>query len=179
MSEVFKGKYIEAHCDSGYEFVRRSKGNGVVEIVAVIEEDGIEKILLTEQYRPPVGANVIENAAGLSGDKDGDEDLMQAAARECEEELGYRPGSMHFLTEGPTSAGLSDEMITMFLATDLEKVSEGGGAMDENENIKVIKIPLNNVHSFLMDSGCVVSPRIWAGLNLREEFLRRNKTNAS
>ena len=176
MEVLIRGEYLNYCKDDGYEFVCQAKGNGVVEIVAVIEEKGIEHVLLTRQYRPPIGDFVIENAAGLSGDK-GDEDLIQAAARECEEELGYRPGGMHLLTRGPSSAGQSNEIVTIFLATNLEKVSQGGGALDENENITVIKVPLHKVHDIFMNSDHAVSPRVWAGLSLREAFLRDNKKN--
>jgi ADP-ribose pyrophosphatase len=107
--------------------------------------------VLVEQFRPPVNKNVIEIPAGLSGDTPSfkNEDLKLAAARELEEETGYRAGRMTLVASGTASAGLCDEIITLFRATELEKVSDGGG--DETESITVHEIPLDEVVQWLED----------------------------
>ncbi len=109
----------------GWEFTERVGVTGVG-IVAVTEG---RKLLLVEQFRPPVERRVIELPAGLAGDlaDAADEPLENAVQRELEEETGYRAGHVRFLGESPTSAGLTSETICMFEATGLERVSDGGG----------------------------------------------------
>src|SRR5205807_4359276 len=122
--------------------------SGIVGIVAVTND---RKLILVEQFRPPVGKNVIEIPAGLAGDRPSskNEDLAIAAARELEEETGYRASRMIELGAGTASAGLCDEIITLFRAEELEKVHGGGG--DESENIIVHEIPLDQVESWLRE----------------------------
>jgi ADP-ribose pyrophosphatase len=135
-----------------------------VVIIALTPDDSV---LLVEQYRPPVSASVLEFPAGLAGDIPGreDEDLAVAALRELEEETGYRAARLKRITSGPISAGLSDEIITLFLAEDLERVSAGGG--DESEAITIHEVPLLEVDGWLEDqrrAGVLVDPKVYAGL---------------
>jgi ADP-ribose pyrophosphatase len=83
--------------------------------VAIAEE---AQIVLAEQYRPPVDARALDLPMGLSGDLDGakGEDLQEAARRELLEETGYEAARLELLGEGPTSAGLTNEVLTFFRA---------------------------------------------------------------
>ena len=74
---------------------------------------------------------------------------------------------MEYLTEGPTSAGLSNEVITLFRAHDLKKVSKGGG--DESENIQIHVVPLAELKSWIetkRQEGCLVDYKVFAALYL-------------
>lgn len=162
--EVFSGKYLRMKSENGWEYVERSNCSGIVVIVPVTDAG---EVLFVEQYRIPVGTSVIEFPAGLVGDlhDDPDELLETAAERELLEETGYKAGTMEYLTEGPPSAGLSSEILTFFLAKNLQKVSEGGG--DHTESIKVYKIPVSDVETFLekkMKQGILIDPKVYAGL---------------
>ena len=124
-------------------------------------------LLLVEQERIPVGAPVLELPAGLVGDLPGEEGepLERAAARELEEETGYRPTHVRQCARGPVSAGLTSEIVTFFVASGLVRVSAGGG--DATENITVHAIPLPEVPAFLeayAAAGGLVDPKIYAGL---------------
>ena len=110
---------------------------------------------------------VIELPAGLAGDVVGEEaeSLATAAARELVEETGYEAREIRLLTEGPSSAGLTDEMITFFLMTGLTKVSDGGG--DASENILVHSVPLTDLPDWLEErrrAGWALDPKIYVGL---------------
>jgi len=141
-----EAKYLRLIRADGWEFVQRKNVSGIVGIIAVTNEG---KLLLVEQYRPPVGKNVIEIPAGLAGDTPAsrDEGLARAAARELEEETGYRAARMIELATGTASAGLCDEVITLFRAEALQKISAGGG--DDSEDITVHEIPLDQVERWL------------------------------
>ena len=110
-------KYIQLVKKGKWEYVRRKGISGIVAIVAVTDD---ARLLLVEQYRPPVGGRVVELPAGLAGDVAGSESepLSAAAARELLEETGYEAKEMTFLCAGVPSAGLSDEMITLFQLPD-------------------------------------------------------------
>ena len=110
---------------------------------------------------------VIELPAGLAGDAPGQagEDLAQAARRELYEECGYEAGQLELLTEGPPSAGLSSEYISLFKATGLRQTGPGGG--DASEAITVHKVPLAEVHAWLearRGEGLMIDPKVYAGL---------------
>ena len=101
-------------------------------ILAVTPQDSI---LFVEQYRVPILQRTIEMPAGLVGDlaDQADESALLAARRELEEETGYRCGRIEFIHEGPSSSGMSTEMIAFVRAYDLVRVGAGGG--DESEDI--------------------------------------------
>ncbi len=142
------GKYLRLIRKDGWEFVQRKNLSGIVGIIAVTNE---RKLILVEQYRPPVGKNVIEIPAGLAGDSPAsrNEDLALAASRELEEETGYRAARMIELATGTASAGLCDEVITLFRAEGLQKIHDGGG--DASESIQVHEIPLDQVENWLRE----------------------------
>src|SRR5690606_7491865 len=140
-----EGRFIRLVVADGWEYAERRNVGGIVTIIA--ETNG--HILLVEQYRPPLRTNVIELPAGLAGDTPdtSGEDLEQAARRELEEETGYRAASWKRLFAGPLSAGMTSEVVTFFLATDLERVGEGGG--EDSENITVHEIPFDEAPHWL------------------------------
>ena len=124
-------------------------------------------LLLVEQFRRPLERRVIELPAGLAGDIAGSETelLAVAAQRELLEETGYEAAEMQYLTAGPTSAGLTDEVVTFFLATGLNKTGRGGG--DDSEAIDVHEIPLASIRTWLDDranEGLSIDPKVYAGL---------------
>ena len=148
----------------GWSFVTRKGSTGVVCIIAV---DADRRLILVEQFRPPVGTTVLELPAGLAGDLPGqdDETLEQAARRELLEETGYSAGDLRHLVTAASSAGITDEVITYFLATNLEKKTPGGG--DASEDIRVHEVPLKEAESWLekvIGDGKLVDARVYAGL---------------
>jgi ADP-ribose pyrophosphatase len=159
-----EGKYIRLVQQGEWEFARRRNTSGIVGIVAVTD-DG--KLLLVEQFRPPVGKPVIELPAGLAGDVAGheSEDLASAARRELLEETGYAAREMDAVASGPPSAGLSDEVITMFVARGLTRTGDGAG--DGSERITLHEVPVGEVRAFVDQKardGCLVDLKVFAGL---------------
>lgn len=139
------GRYIVAKTRGRWEYVSRNRNIKAAVILAI--DDG--HVILVEQFRVPLGRPCIELPAGLIGDEAGaeNEDAADAAARELEEETGYRPGRIESLGEFHSSPGMVTEAFTLFRAHDLEKVSEGGGV--EGEGITVHRVALAEIESFL------------------------------
>ncbi|MBN1911638.1 MAG: NUDIX hydrolase [Pirellulales bacterium] len=161
---VAQTKHLRLVDRNGWSFVERIGSTGVVCIVAKTVED---RLVLVEQYRPPVRERVIELPAGLAGDLDdqADESLEQAAQRELLEETGYAAGRWTRLVTVASSAGLTDETVTMFLAEDLERLSSGGG--DASEDILIHEVPLADAPAWLHNataSGKLVDSRVYAAL---------------
>jgi ADP-ribose pyrophosphatase len=172
-----EGRFARLVAQDGWEWVERTNVSGAVVVVA-ITADG--RLILVQQHRIPLGRPVIEMPAGLAGDLAGSEteELAEAARRELLEETGFEAARMEYLAAGPASAGLSNEMYTLFLAADARRVGPGGG--DSAENIQVHLVPLGQVPQWLEERrrlGLLVDPRIYAGLYFANERLRVPPTN--
>ena len=71
------------------------------------------------------------------------------------------------LIDCPTSAGMTDEVASFFLATGLTRLGPGGGVA--GEDIVVHVVPLKSAHEFLLGcakSGKMVAAKALAGLQL-------------
>lgn len=159
----YAGRYLNLLERDGWEFASRSNASGVVVLVPVTEEG---EIVLVEQFRTPVGKNVIELPAGLVGDhEEPDESILKAAKRELKEETGFEAAELELLMECPSSAGMSDEILSFVLARGLRRIGPGGG--DDSEDIQVHVIPLEEVDQWLRKqqaAGKPLDPKIYAAL---------------
>ncbi len=163
-STVATGKHVRMVCEDGWEYFERLNTSGVVVIVAVTDDD---KLVLTEQYRIPVGHRVVDLPAGLAGDIPGheNEELETAARRELLEETGFEAHEIRYLAHGPTSAGLTSEKVTFFLAEAVSKVAAGGG--DDSEEIEVREVSLDGIREWLRSveqQDRLIDPKVYAGL---------------
>ncbi|MEO7068786.1 MAG: NUDIX hydrolase [Rhodanobacter sp.] len=161
---LYEGKWLSLRKRGRWEYAERNNPSGAVIIVAVTPQD---KVLFVEQYRVSILQNTIEMPAGLVGDlaDQADETAFEAAQRELEEETGYRCQRMEFIHRGPSSSGMSTEMIAYVRAWDLEKVGLGGG--DDTENIVVHEVPRAQAGAWLFAraaAGYSIDPKLFAGL---------------
>jgi len=167
----YRGRYLGIAERDNWEFTVRTNASGVVVLIPVTPDGDL---VLVEQFRPPVAARVIELPAGLAGDAEfNGESLAEAAERELLEETGYRAGHMTRLLDCPSSAGLTNEIISFFLAQDLQRVGPGGG--DTSENIVVHEIPVEDVCHWLGEqrsAGCMIDPKVYAALLWLERMAR-------
>lgn len=144
---MWEGRFIAAKRRGRWEYVSRTRGIGAAVILAIDETDGQRSVLLVDQYRVPLGCRCIELPAGLVGDETAGEDPAVAAARELEEETGYRPGRMTSLGRFWGSPGMVSESFILFRAHDLVRTGEGGGV--PGEDIRVHRVPLNELGDWL------------------------------
>lgn len=133
---IFKGTIIDYYKDT----VQVPNGNivkwdfighkGAAAVVAV-REDG--KLLMVRQYRNALDRDTLEiPAGGLNG---ADEPTVKAAARELEEETGYRAVSEpEFLMSIRTTVAFCNEKIDIYVVNRLEKSHQN---LDEDEFIGV------------------------------------------
>lgn len=160
---LYAGRYLGLYDVNGWEYVSRQNAPAVAILIAVNDAG---QLLLVEQFRPPLQAATIELPAGLVGDLDDPhEDLLKAAQRELLEETGYHSEELELLFTCPSSAGMSDEMISFVMAKKLQRMGPGGG--DASENITVHEIPLADVARWLQDrinEGTPIDPKIYAAL---------------
>ncbi len=167
---IGEGRFLRLIKTQGWEYVERTRPIRAV-FIAAVTDDG--KLLLTNERRIPLGTSVVGFPAGLVGDTPGseDEDYETATRRELVEEAGYHPESVVFLTKGPTSAGITDEVIAIMLATGLTRVGEGGGL--EGESIVIHEIPMPEVDAWLkarVAEGTLVDPKVYTGLYFIERM---------
>ncbi len=156
---VWQGNYVTTKRRGPWEYVARARGIGAAVILAI--EDG--HVLLVEQYRVPLQARCLELPAGLVGDETEGEDVATSAARELEEETGYRADRIEIIGSFATSPGMVSETFTLVRAHGLTKVSEGGGV--PGEDITVYRVPMSEVAAFIADKrrdGVVIDVKLLA-----------------
>jgi len=170
-----EGKYFDFVKLDNWEFLRPKAFTGVVLIIAITDD---EKMILIEQFRPPVGTHCVEIPAGLVGDipEHAGEDLTTAARRELLEETGYEAETMEIIFEGVPSPGSNTIVITFLLAQGLRKVADGGG--DESEDITVYEVPVKDVLSWTegrRKNGSYVDLKVFTGLFFANRVIANKK----
>ncbi|PRX54300.1 NUDIX domain-containing protein [Flagellimonas meridianipacifica] len=118
------------------------RGNGAVILLYNIKK---KTVVLTRQFRMPTYLNgnmdgmMIEACAGILEKGNAEETIKM----EVEEETGYKIENVKKVFESYMSPGSVTEILYFFIGEyeDHMKVSEGGGAADETENIEVLELP--------------------------------------
>lgn len=119
-----------------WDFVSHRMGAACV---LAVRPDG--KILMVRQYRNALERETLEVPAGKRDSVN--EDTSICAARELEEETGYRAGKLEKLLSLKSTVAFCDELIDVYLATDLEKIGEQ--SLDDSEDIDVEAWDLNEL----------------------------------
>ncbi|MDO5044587.1 MAG: NUDIX hydrolase [Coriobacteriia bacterium] len=115
---------------------------GAVGIVALTDDS---QIVLVRQYRIALERETLEIPAGKI---DTGEDPALTAARELKEECGVVANKMSYLTSIATSVGFSDELLHLYMATDLHfEMSEP----DEDEFVILELMPLEELIELVLD----------------------------
>jgi ADP-ribose pyrophosphatase len=142
-------------------------------IVAVLPVDlKRDEVVLIRQFRLPAqlanhNGDLVEIVAGHV---EADEDLPQAAHRECLEEIGVAPSGLTELFTYLPTPGASDEQITLFLGVvDAAQVPEAAGAAAEREETRPLRVPIDAALAALagdtMHNGLLVLALHWLALN--------------
>jgi ADP-ribose pyrophosphatase len=159
---LHEAKFLRLCRRGRWEYAERTNAGSAVIVVAVTPED---RVLFVEQYRPAIQCATIEMPAGLVGDIDGEESIELAAERELLEETGWQASRVEFLMMGPSSSGMSTELIAFARAIGLTRMHAGGG--DATENITVHEVPRLEAAAWLeakRRAGYSIDPKLYAGL---------------
>lgn len=161
---LFAGKYVHLRRRGTWEYAERASPQGAVIVVAVTPED---RVLMVEQYRIPIQSKTLEFPAGLIGDQASfeGESWQETARRELLEETGWDCAQCEAIMAGPSSAGMSTEIMHFVRASGLMRVHAGGG--DESEDIIVHEVPRREIAAFVaakMASGYAIDPKVYAGI---------------
>lgn len=135
---VYKGAIIDMYQDTvqipngniaKWDFIGHKGAAAVVPVT----EDG--RILMVKQYRNALDRMTLEIPAG--GRDGADEPFIACAARELEEETGYRSEDLEFLISIQTTVAFCNERIDVFVARNLKKTSQH---LDEDEFVALPSI---------------------------------------
>jgi len=167
--EIFKGKIFslwggQVSLDNGEvavrEYIRHSGGVAIVPVV-----DG--NIILIRQFRISIERELIELPAGRL---ETNEDPMSCAARELEEEIGYRSNKLIPIASYFASVGNSNERMHLFLALELEKTERH---LEDDERIREVVMPIGTIKERLANQEFEDSKTI-IGLREALAYLERN-----
>jgi len=111
--------------------------------VVPIKDDGT--VVLIRQFRHAAGGFIYEIPAGKLSPG---EDPLHCAARELEEEVGYRSSSFELLSSIFTAPGFADEVIHVYKATGLTK---GRQQLDRDEVLEIVEMPLEQAIKRIQD----------------------------
>ncbi|UWZ79964.1 NUDIX hydrolase [Geoalkalibacter halelectricus] len=148
VEKIFEGRIVSLHREEHelpdgrravFEMVRHPGGAAILPLL----EDG--RVLLIRQFRPAAGGMVWEIPAGRL---EPDEGPLECVAREIQEEVGYRAGTIEKIGEMLTAVGFCDEVVHLYLGTDLEPVER---ALEPDEYIEVVAMPLAEALTRIMD----------------------------
>ncbi|WP_255192130.1 NUDIX hydrolase [Natronobeatus ordinarius] len=136
-------EYETGWYDGGYDLLEQPDGTekryywaelpDAVVIVARLEDE----LLFVEQYRPTIRETHLELPAGIVEDG---ESYTMAAARELEEETGFKPSSLSVLQEYAVATGVLRHDRAVVYAEGLEP---GERDLDGNEFLEVRTVPVD------------------------------------
>lgn len=112
---------------------------------AVIPLNEKGELYMVTQYRKPIEKVSLEIPAGKL---DKGEDPAVCAKRELKEETGLEAGKIQHLVSIHSTPGFSDEVLHLYLATDL---AEGDACADEDEFISSERIPVGKLVDMVLN----------------------------
>jgi ADP-ribose pyrophosphatase len=159
---VWSGQFlrmeVDDHAHGIWEYARRQRNITAAVILPITDDD---EVVLVEQYRIPLHAPCIELPAGLVGDETEGEAPHASAARELEEETGFRAHRWQHVGEFASSPGMVGETFHFYIARTLESIGPGGGV--DGEGIIVHVVPRAGLNDFLTTArarGCCIDTRL-------------------
>ncbi|MDR2167557.1 MAG: NUDIX hydrolase [Clostridiales bacterium] len=157
--EIFKGRAVHLVVDeitlpNGQTTFRETVHNHDAAAILPIDSEG--DVILVRQYRHSVGRAVLEIPAGIL---DENEEPEICAARELEEEIGYKAGSLTKICAWQGSIGICSGKTYLFLAKNL---IEGIQATDYDEFISVERYSLEECEKMVLSGEIVDGKTILA-----------------
>ena len=158
--QVYDGRAVRLRIDTVRMPSGRETTREIVEhsdCVAIVAIDNKGYILLVNQFRKPVGKELLEIPAG--GIELG-EDPVTTVRREMQEETGYLPGRVEKLGGFYSAPGYCTDYLHLYLATDLVPSQLYA---EDTEEISLIRVPVSQIPR-LIASGSICDTKSIAGL---------------
>jgi len=138
--------------------------NGAAAVVPVLD-DG--RILMVTQYRETVERETLEIPAGKL-DSAGESGFL-CAARELEEETGYKSDNIEWLLTMRTTMGFCNEKIEIYVARDLKLSKQN---LDENEYVDVKAFTISELKELIYTGKIEDSKTIAAILAYEDKYVK-------
>ena len=146
-----------------WDYVAHRKGAAAV--VPVLPNG---KILLVRQERPAIERVTLEIPAGCRDSAC--EPTSVCAARELEEETGYKSCKLEYLCSIATTVAFCNEMIDIYVATDLVPSKQ---RLDANEFVDVLEYSIDEITDMILSGEIVDSKTMGALLAYKEKYVNR------
>lgn len=117
-------------------------------VAALIYNTITDKYILIEQYRVGSMSRIIEVVAGTMKEN---EDMVECIYREIEEEVGYKVDNHIYFGGKYASVGFTNEKVHLFYCEVSEKISDGGGLLEEAEFIKIKEYTKDELKTMQID----------------------------
>ena len=171
---VFKGSLLDIFVDevqihNDKRKIREyTKHPGAAAVIPILPDGNIG---LIRHYRYPTNQIHIEVPAGKI---DFGEEIEATAKRELQEEIGYIPQKLTFLTKINPCIGYSDESIWLYLGEDLERVDH----IKTDESIEFYPVPFNKAVE-LVWAGKITDVKSIISIFWLEKLIHNNKVRLS
>lgn len=167
---VYNGAIIDMYKD----YVEIPNGNiaewdfighkGAAAVVPVME-DG--RLLMVRQYRNALDRETLEIPAG--GRNGIEEPTIVCAARELEEETGYKSDKLEFLIRVATTVAFCNEKIDVYVATDLKPSKQN---LDEDEYVDVCPCTVEELTEMILQGKIEDAKTIAAILAYKTKYVK-------
>src|SRR3954462_2818725 len=145
--KVFTGRVFNVSVDTVREadrtYVREVVHHPGSAVIMPAFDDGT--IALVKQYRHSPMKYLLELPAGTLNDRELPE---VGAARELEEELGFRAGNLETLPEFFVSPGFCEEKMWLYLATDLTATAQ---RLEDDELLQIVRVSIDTALQMITD----------------------------
>lgn len=172
---LFDNPYAQVILDTlEYEGVQRPYFylTSPVEAVATVSLTDTGCIILTRQYRHPVGKVIYDLPAGHL---EPGEDPIQGARREFEEETGYFPRHIEQIGYYNQFPGVLRAATNLFFAADLVKTTQH---LEPGEVLETVHMPVNQVLQMIL-KGDIIDGSLQLGVLLALQKGKFYRTDAT
>lgn len=144
-----------------WDYIAHRKGAAAV--VPVLDNGNI---LMVRQYRNAIERYTLEIPAGSRDSVD--EPTAVCAARELEEETGYRAGSLELLIKVATTVAFCNEQIDVYVARDLKPAKQH---LDDDEFVDVCECTIGELTGKILAGEIQDAKTLGALLAYKEKYL--------
>lgn len=167
--KIYSGKILKIFKD---EITMPGGGSATREVVvknnasAIVPVDDEGNIIFVRQYRHPAKDMVLEIPAGTF---EAGEDPYECAARELEEEIGYKAEGLTYINWSYASVGVCTERIYLYIA---EGLKEGVQHLDDDEFVEIERYTLEDAVSMIFD-GTITDSKTMLGILAYKELVTK------